>query len=63
MRERQFLSAGFCITDLENSSSTIRLGPQSNMGGHQHKVSEQKVLHDVIIICSRATKGGMKQAE
>lgn len=25
--------------------------PQLNMGGHQHKVSKQMALHDVIAIC------------
>lgn len=35
---------------LEKSSADLRPGPRLNTGGHQHKVSEQMALHDVITI-------------
>lgn len=53
-------STGRCMPaskrGLENSSSKVRPGPQLNMGGHQHKVSKQMALHDVIIICCTAAR-------
>ena len=42
---------------LEKSSADLRPRPRLNTGGHQHKVSEQMTLHDVITIWCAAREG------